>query len=182
LQAGRQQPHNVPFFISNLHFIQELTMSLLGSVIGAISGGGAGGGGAQGALLNAVVGMLTQGGGAAGAGGAGGALGGLGGLGGLIGKFQQAGMGDAVNSWIGTGDNHAVSPEQVGHALGGDTIAGLAQQLGMGQGDVLSQLSHMLPQVVDKLTPGGQMPQADANGGLGGLGDIAGMLGGLLKR
>jgi uncharacterized protein YidB (DUF937 family) len=167
-------------------FTQELTMSLLGSVIGAISGGGAGGGGAQGALLNAVVGMLTQGGGAAGgAGGAGGALGGLGGLGGLIGKFQQAGMGDAVNSWIGTGDNHAVSPEQVGNALGNDTIAGLAKQLGMDHGDVLGQLSQMLPQVVDKLTPGGQMPQADANGnlgGLGGLGDIAGMLGGLLKR
>ncbi len=156
-------------------------MSLLGSVIGAISGGGAGGGGgAQGALLNAVIGMLTQGGGAAG--GAGGALGGLGGLGGLVGKFQQAGMGDAVNSWIGTGDNHAVSPEQVGHALGGDTIANLAKQLGMGEGDVMGQLSQMLPQVVDKLTPGGQLPQADASGGLGGLGDIAGMLGGLLKR
>ena len=157
-------------------------MSLLGSVIGALAGGGAQGGGAQGALLNAVIGMLTQGGGAQAGGGAGGALGGLGGLGGLVGKFQQAGMGDAVNSWIGTGDNHPVSPEQVGSALGGDTIANLAKQLGMGEGDVMGQLSQMLPQVVDKLTPGGQMPQADASGGLGGLGDIAGMLGGLLKR
>jgi uncharacterized protein YidB (DUF937 family) len=162
-------------------------MGLLDSVLGSVLGGaGGGGGGVQGALLNAVVGMLTQGGGGAAAGQAGGGLGGLGaslgGLGGLMGKLDQAGLGDVAKSWVGTGANQPISPDQLGGVLGNDTVAGLAKQLGLGEGDVLGQLSQMLPQVVDKLTPNGQMPQLDANGGLGNLGDIAGMLGGLLKR
>lgn len=148
-------------------------MGLLDSVLGAALGGGnnAGGGG-QGALLNAVIGMLSQGGGAAG---------GLGGLGGLVSKFTQGGMGDVVNSWVGTGQNMPVSADQISNVLGGDMIANLAKQLGMNQGDIAGQLSQMLPGMVDKLTPNGQIPQGDI-GGMGGLGDIAGMLGGLLKR
>jgi uncharacterized protein YidB (DUF937 family) len=158
--------------------------SVLGSVLGGASGGG--GGGVQGALLNAVVGMLTQGGGAGAASQSGGGLGGLGaslgGLGGLMGKLDQAGLGDVAKSWVGTGANQSISPDQLGGVLGNDMVSGLAKQLGLGEGDVLGHLSQMLPQVVDKLTPNGQMPQLDANGGLGNLGDIAGMLGGLLKR
>jgi uncharacterized protein YidB (DUF937 family) len=57
-------------------------------------------------------------------------------------------------------------------------VANLAGQLGMNHGDLLGQLSQLLPQVVDQLTPNGQLPQA----GGGGLGDLAGMLGGLLNR
>ena len=153
-------------------------MGLLDSVLGAALGGGGnagagGGGGAQGALLNAVIGMLSQGGG--------GAAGGLGGLGGLVSAFTKGGMGDAVNSWVGHGENMPVSADQVTSALGSDTIGNLAQQLGLGHGDVAGQLSQMLPGLVDKLTPGGQIPHGDV-AGMGGLGDIAGMLGGLLKR
>jgi uncharacterized protein YidB (DUF937 family) len=151
---------------------KEIDMGLLDAVLGAVGGSA---GGVQGQLLNAVVGMLTQGGGA---GGAGGAMGGLGGLGGLIGKFSQAGMGDHVNSWVGTGQNMPVSADQITNVLGGDTIGQLAQQLGLGHGEVAGHLSQMLPHLVDQLTPGGQMPQ----GGAGGMGDLAGMLGGLLKR
>ena len=148
-------------------------MGLLDSVLGAALGGGNNaGGGAQGALLNAVIGMLSQGGGAAG---------GLGGLGGLVSAFTKGGMGEAVNSWVGHGANMPVSADQVTSALGSDTIGNLAQQLGMGHGDVAGQLSQMLPGLVDKLTPGGQIPHGDV-AGMGGLGDIAGMLGGLLKR
>jgi uncharacterized protein YidB (DUF937 family) len=150
-------------------------MSLLDAVLGAVGGQQ---GGPQGMLLNAVVGMLTQGGGGGAAGAAGG-MGGLGGLGGLIGKFQQGGMGDAVNSWVGHGQNMPVSADQVTSALGNDTISQLAKQLGMGNGDVAGQLSQMLPHLVDKMTPNGQMPAAGQDGGLG---DLAGMLGGLLKR
>ena len=85
-------------------------MGLLDSVLGAALGGGGnagagGGGGAQGALLNAVIGMLSQGGG--------GAAGGLGGLGGLVSAFTKGGMGDAVNSWVGHGANMPVSADQV---------------------------------------------------------------------
>jgi uncharacterized protein YidB (DUF937 family) len=147
-------------------------MGLLDAVLGAVGGSQ---GGPQGMLLNAVVGMLTQGG----AGGAAGGGAGLGGLGGLIGKFQQGGMGDAVNSWVGHGQNMPVSADQVTTALGPDTIGQLAQQLGMGHGDVAGHLSQMLPHLVDKMTPNGQMPAAGHDGGLG---DLAGMLGGLLKR
>ena len=158
-------------------------MSLLGSVIGALSGSQGGGGNA--ALLNAVIGMLGQGGG-----------GGLGGLGGLVSKMQQGGLGDVVGSWVGTGQNLPVQPDQLGNALGHDTISSMAGQLGMNNNDLLGQLSQMLPQVVDKLTPQGNVPQGDlgsilgslvggggqAGGQGGGMGDLAGMLGSLLKR
>lgn len=178
-------------------------MGLLDSVIGAAMGSSQGGGaGGQPDLLGAVIGMLGQGGGQAG--GLGGALGGLGGLAGLVAKFQQSGMGDVAASWVGTGQNQSISPDQLGGVLGNDMVSGMAQQTGMNQGDLLSQLSQMLPQVVDKLTPNGQVPQGDIGsilgsmlggaggaagaqaggmgGGLGNMGDLAGMLGGLLKR
>lgn len=152
-------------------------MGLLDSVIGAL-GQGQGGGGGQGDLLNMVIGMLGQGGAAGG--GSGGLAGGLGGIGGLIGlveKFHQGGLGDIASSWVGNGQNLPVTADQLSHVLGSDTVVAMASKLGMDHGDLLSQLSHMLPQVVDKLTPGGQLPQA----GGGGLGDLAGMLGGLLN-
>ncbi len=150
-------------------------MGLLDTVIGAL-GQGQGGGGGQGELLNMVIGMLGQGGG--GVSGGSGGLGGIGGLAGLVEKFHQGGLGEVANSWVGTGQNLPVSPDQLGGVLGNDTIAAMAGKLGLNQGDLLGQLSQMLPQVVDKLTPNGQLPQA---GGAGGLGDLAGMLGGLLN-
>lgn len=146
-------------------------MDLFKTVIGAL-GQAQGGGGGQPDLLGAVIGMLGQGGG--------GAAGGLGGLSGLVEKFTQGGLGDVVNSWVSTGQNLPVSPEQLSKVLGSDTMSGLAGQLGMGQGDLAAQLSQLLPQVVDKLTPNGQLP--DMGQGAGGLGDLAGMLGGLLRR
>ena len=164
-------------------------MGLLDSVIGALGqrqGGGGGGlggglgGGGQAALIAAVIGMLMQGGGAGGAAGGGlGGSGGLGGLGGLLEKFTRNGMGDMANSWVSTGPNQPVSPDQLGQALGNDTLAGLAQQLGMGQDELGTQLSQLLPEVVDRITPDGQVP---ADGGAGGLNDLAGLLGGLLRR
>jgi uncharacterized protein YidB (DUF937 family) len=151
-------------------------MGLLDSVIGALGQGHAPvSGGGQGDLLNLVIGMLGQGG--SGAGGAGPGAGGIGGLAGLVEKFQQGGLGEIASSWIGTGQNLPVSADQLGGVLGSDTVSAMARQLGMGHGDLLGQLSHLLPQVVDKLTPNGQLPQA----GSGGLGDLAGMLGGLLN-
>ena len=149
-------------------------MGLLDSVIGAL-GRTQGGGGAQPDLLRAVIGMLAQGGG-----GASGSLGGLGGLAGLVQKFNQAGMGDVVNSWVSTGLNLPVSPDQLGEVLGHDTLAGLAEQMGMGRGELGAQLSQLLPQVVDQLTPEGRLP--DMGAGAGGMADLAAMLGGTLRR
>ena len=161
-------------------------MGLLDSVIGALGQPQGGSGGGQADLLGAIIGMLGQGQQA----------GGLGGLGGLITKMQQGGLGDVASSWVGTGQNQPIQPDQLGGVLGSDMVSGLAKQLGLNQGDLLGQLSHMLPQVVDKLTPHGQVPDGDigsilggmlsGQGGQGGaqpgLGDLAGMLGGLLNK
>ncbi|HLJ72654.1 MAG TPA: YidB family protein [Roseiarcus sp.] len=82
----------------------------------------------------------------------------LSGLNDLVQKFQNAGHGEAVNSWVGTGPNQPVSPSQVGSALGQQTISDLARQAGVSEQELLSQLSLVLPSLVDKLTPNGRLP------------------------
>jgi uncharacterized protein YidB (DUF937 family) len=103
-----------------------------------------------------------------------------GGLAGLLQQLQAGGLGEQVQSWISTGANLPVSGSQLGSALGGagGLLGQLAQQAGVSHAEAGDQLSQLLPQIVDRLTPHGQLPQ----GGAGGLGDIAGMLGGLLGR
>lgn len=103
--------------------------------------------------------------------------GGTGGLGGLVAKFQQAGMGDVISSWIGSGQNKAISGEQLTNVLGGDSLSGLANSLGVGTDEVAGQLSGILPGLVDKLTPTGQVPTE----GLGNAGALRGALGSLFK-
>ena len=140
-------------------------MGLLDSVIGSALGGGQQqGSGGAGALINIVAGMLAN----SGQGGAAG--GGLGGLAGLAEQFQRGGLGDVMSSWIGTGQNQPVSPGQLGSVLGDDVLGRLKQQTGLEHGDLLGQLSQLLPQMVDQLTPDGQVPA-------GGLGDIGSILG-----
>ena len=84
----------------------------------------------------------------------------LGGLGGLLEKLQKGGLGNAINSWIGHGQNQPVSPGQLGSALGPDLIKMLAQRSGMSEEEITKQLSQILPGVVDKLTPQGRLPSA----------------------
>ena len=101
-----------------------------------------------------------------------------GGLGGVMDKFNQAGLGDAARSWVGTGDNVPVSGDQVSGALGQGTINDVAGKLGINPGMAASVLAAVLPAVIDRMTPHGQAPA----GGLGSTGDILGQLGGLLGR
>ena len=82
----------------------------------------------------------------------------LGGLGALIDRLRNNGFEDAINSWIGTGQNQAISPGQLHQALGQETVEDLSQRTGLPHGDLLSQLSNILPGVVDRLTPNGQLP------------------------
>ena len=84
----------------------------------------------------------------------------LGGLGGLLNKLQQGGLGDVVNSWVGSGQNKPVSPGQVGSALGPSIIKMLAQKSGLSEQEISQQLSQVLPGLVDKLTPNGRLPTA----------------------
>jgi uncharacterized protein YidB (DUF937 family) len=150
---------------------QEGDMGLLDAVAGAIGGGGGG----QGDLMQLVMKLVQD----------------NGGLEGLVSKFQQGGLGEVVQSWVSTGPNLPISPEQLGQALGLDTLS----QLGAGGQDLLGPLAQLLPQVVDGLTPGGQLPASGGDlgavlgsllGGAGGAGaggpNLGGLLGGLLGK
>jgi len=82
----------------------------------------------------------------------------LDGLGGLIKQFQQKGLGDTVDSWIATGKNKDVAPDQVSNALGGDIVDELSRRTGLPRDQVVAELARMLPNMVDKLTPNGRLP------------------------
>src|SRR6185436_2364089 len=88
---------------------------------------------------------------------AGGVAGGLlgSGLHELLNRFQHNGYGDVANSWIGTGPNRAIAPDELQQALGPDTVSSLANEAGLSDIDVLSGLSRDLPDAVDELTPAG---------------------------
>jgi len=90
-----------------------------------------------------------------------GLLGGQGGLDKLIGQFASKGLGDVIGSWVSTGKNLPVSGDQLQSVLGKDTINNLASKLGMDKGALTSQLTNLLPNVVDKLTPDGKVPEGD---------------------
>jgi uncharacterized protein YidB (DUF937 family) len=106
---------------------------------------------------------------------AGSLLSGEGNLQGILDKFTQNGHGTAVQSWVGTGENHAITGDHVTAALGGDMISGLAAKAGVSGGDMSGILAQMLPMLVDKMTPNGQMASNT------GSDQIMSMLGGLLK-
>lgn len=82
-----------------------------------------------------------------------------GGVGGLMDKFQKGGLGSVFGSWVSPGQNQPVSPDQVHQVIGSDQIAQIAAKLGLPADQVAAHLSQLLPQVVDKLTPNGQVPQ-----------------------
>ena len=127
----------------------------------ALAGQGQGQGQGGGSLLEGVLGMVSQH---------------EGGLAGLIRAFKDKGLGDVAASWVGTGANQPISADQIQHVLGSDLLGGLAGKLGMSSEDVSGRLSELLPQVVDKLTPGGHV-----DGSLD-LGSAVGMLSGLFNR
>jgi uncharacterized protein YidB (DUF937 family) len=84
-----------------------------------------------------------------------------GGLDGFVKQFAAKGLGDVAQSWVSTGKNLPISPDQLKSVLGTDVVKGLASKLGMDSNALTSQLSNLLPQVVDKLTPDGKVPQGD---------------------
>ena len=140
-------------------------MGGMGGMLGSLLGGAGGGGGGQNALLNIVLGMVAnQSNGNHGAGG---------GLGDLISKFQQGGLGDVAASWVGSGQNMPVSADQLSNVFGSDMLNQIASQLGVSQSEAAGQLSQMLPEVVNHLTPNGQAP----SGGLGDIGSILAQFG-----
>ncbi|MCT4473866.1 YidB family protein [Bosea spartocytisi] len=106
---------------------------------------------AGGGLLGSLGGLL-------GAGGAGAIL--NSGLGELVDRFNQSGQGDKANSWVGTGPNQDVAPGDLEQALGPEVLDAIAKQTGLSREDLLARLSKVLPDAVDRYTPGGNLGSA----------------------
>ncbi len=81
----------------------------------------------------------------------------VGGIDGLMQKAQQAGLGNVVGSWVGNGANEPISQEQVGQLLGNENLQHLAQKFGIDMNQAGPLVAKMLPAIIDKLTPGGQV-------------------------
>jgi uncharacterized protein YidB (DUF937 family) len=131
---------------------------------------------------------LSQGlGGPAGSGASGDPISGLsgaieqsGGLDGLLGQLRQNGLGNEVDSWVSTQPNQPVDPQRLGAALGPETVQRLSSGSGLDIGTLLPMLAAFLPQIIDMLTPDGNVPAGGLGGAGGGTPDLGGMLGGLL--
>lgn len=116
---------------------------LLGNVLGGMMGGGGGAQLQQSPLLQLALQMLQQ----------------NGGIEGILGKFQQAGYAEQAQSWVSTGENQPISADALQQVLGQGQLGQLAQQLGIGQGEAAGGLASVLPQLIDQMTPQGQVPQ-----------------------
>ncbi len=99
----------------------------------------------------------------------------VGGLPGLLDKFQAAGLGHVIDSWIKPGQNQSISPGQVQQVLGEEQLQQISQQTGVPPEQAASHLSELLPGLIDQLTPNGEVPQ-------GGLGQVGALLGQLLGK
>jgi len=126
-------------------------MGLLEAILGGLMGGGqaqsAGGPGmgaqGQNPLLQIILQLLTQ----------------NGGLQGMLGKMQQAGYGDQAQSWIGSGENLPIDANVLSQIFGQGQMQDIAEQLGMSRGEAEGQLAQALPDVVNQMTPQGQIPE-----------------------
>ena len=92
-----------------------------------------------------------------------------GGLEGVLGKFRQAGMGAQADSWVSTGPNMNISPNQLQEVLGSGALSDIAAKLGMSEDQAGSAMSQVLPELIDQLTPQGQVTDESNNSIAAGL-------------
>jgi uncharacterized protein YidB (DUF937 family) len=129
-------------------------MNLMSSLGGLLGRFGIGGGGTSGQLLGMVEGFVER----------------QGGMSGLLEKFRSNGMAQQADSWVGDGPNEPVSADQVRQALGDEEIERVAQATGASKDQAASGLAAALPDLVNKVTPGGKIPDAsELRSLLGGL-------------
>jgi len=135
------------------------------------------GAGGQSALVNTVLAMLTNN---AVAGAPAAPVGGMsGGLAGLVQAMEQNGLGHVAQSWIGTGANQPVSPDQLKQVIGAPQLQHLAAQHGLDVDQLASHLAQILPAAVNHMTPNGSLPaglDSILGGGLGNT--LKGLMGG----
>ena len=122
-------------------------MGILGEMVKGLLGKVLGGGSSQNPLMDIVMGLITNPQ--------------SGGLQGLIQTFKEKGLGDAMSSWISTEKNQPVSGDQIQNALGGNLIQQIAEKLGSSKSEVSGGLANLLPDMIDKLTPNGKLPEGD---------------------
>ncbi|MGB8170477.1 MAG: YidB family protein [Chthoniobacteraceae bacterium] len=133
----------------------SLFSDLAQSALGAFTGNS--GGNTQTVVMNLVTEMITK-------------HSSGNGLAGLVQQFAGAGLGAQAASWVSTGPNTPVTGDQMHQALGADQITALAQKGGLPAGQLSSLLAQVLPEVINHLTPNGQVPQgAGLESALGGL-------------
>jgi uncharacterized protein YidB (DUF937 family) len=137
-------------------------MGLLDSVTSMLGSSGAGseGGGTHASVLAAALEYINEQ---------------PGGVSGMLQQFQQNGLGGLVSTWVGSGANQPITPDQVQGALGDGAISSIAQKAGVSPDQISSVLSEVLPHLVDKATPNGEVPQE----GTLNAGNIIGALGSL---
>lgn len=134
---------------------------LAGQVLGSLAGGNGQAGG-QSAMLQLVLSLVQNS---------------EGGLGGLLAKLNQGGLGEQVASWVGTGQNLPVSAEQISQVLGGAGLGDIAAQLGLSREHAAGQLADLLPQVINGLTPNGEVPEGSSELLTQGLSALGGLFG-----
>lgn len=118
-------------------------MGLLDSILGTAMGSLTGNPQQQSGLLNMAIGLIQ---------------GHPQGLQGLVEQLIQSGLAQHAQSWVGNGQNMPVSGEQLTQALGSGKLQELAQQFGLSTNSAAGGLAAMLPQIIDHLTPNGQIP------------------------
>jgi uncharacterized protein YidB (DUF937 family) len=139
-------------------------MGIFDQITSALGGGqqgqsGQGGAGGQAGLMAGLMKMLNNPS--------------VGGIGGLISKLKAGGMGNAVNSWISTGQNQPVSGQQVQSALGEEHVDQLAREAGVSREEASSGLASVLPGFIDKVTPNGHLPDDVSRAGAPGGSDLS---------
>jgi uncharacterized protein YidB (DUF937 family) len=112
----------------------------LGSVLGGLAGGNQAQSGNL--LLQLALSLLQQ----------------NGGLEGVLGKLRQGGLGQEADSWVSTGQNMNISADQLQQIFGSSTMRDLASQLGMPEEQTGSTMAQVLPELINQLTPQGQVP------------------------
>ena len=83
----------------------------------------------------------------------------FGGVQGLVNQFEQKGLGGIAQSWVSTGPNQSISGDQLLHVLGSDNVAQIAGKLNVSPQELVNKLAELLPDHVDKMTPGGVIPR-----------------------
>jgi uncharacterized protein YidB (DUF937 family) len=84
-----------------------------------------------------------------------------GGLSDLLDGFRSHGQAETADSWVRTGPNKGLTPDQVEEAVGADNIAELSRRTGLSRNDLLERLATNIPQAVDRVTPDGNLPATE---------------------